>query len=393
MSEAAPPEDQALKPLGEYAWPEMPTERTIISIAERVKNWFTQEDDEPMVSADQLRRTEGQERDNAPAAPPCAPLEREIGTALDAWASQVDGQSTQFVLVLPPNQHRALLAEWAEHHDHPLLPTPDRSRLLTEVNQPFSLEGEGILVIPELSHWFLRHRHGLTQVTRLLSAVSATRRPCIIGCNSWAWAYLCRAASASQWLPQARTFQAFDQHRLHSWLLSLDQCDTSQPTRYRESRTGDDVFQTDENGKCESDYFESLSALSLGIPWVAWNLWQRSVRTVRDDDAPDDDDKDDDTDQTTLWLVEHKEMVLTEDIRESALFILHALLLHGQLNREQLHHVLPASRSNADMAPVTSKLIENGFIVERQDGLRCTNAAYPAIRRYLEESGFPLDIL
>lgn len=395
MSASDPPADPPLKPLGEYHWPDMPAERTVLSIAERIKSWFIREDDTPIVNKSQLKRTAGQSRDEAPSAPSCEPLLRDIAAHLNDWANKADEASSRFVLVLPPNQHQAVLCDWAEQHNYPLLPSPDRSRLLTESHQPFSLDGEGILVIPELSHWFLRHQHGLRQVSRLLAALSETKRPCIIGCNSWAWAYLCRAVNASHWLPQAHTFQAFDQHRLHGWLLSLDQDAESAPVRYRESKTGDDIFETDSDGELQSDYLETLAALSFGIPWVAWTLWQHSLRTVpeeEEEEASDTRAKEADP-NNTFWLVDHRERVITEDIRENALFILHAILLHGELSREQLDKVLPSSRTHATLAAVISQLIDQGFIVEQDACLRCTNLAYPDIRRYLNESGFPVDIL
>ncbi len=37
-------------------------------------------------------------------------------------------------------------------------------------------------------------------------------------------------------------------------------------------------MELNSSGELKSDYLKKLAAHSLGIPWVAWHLWRRSLR-------------------------------------------------------------------------------------------------------------------
>jgi phosphoribosylcarboxyaminoimidazole (NCAIR) mutase len=87
-----------------------------------------------------------------------------------------------------------LLHAWAEMRGAQVLEPPVISSLLdgtaalwSELRHP----GETLFVIPDLERCFLRHYRGIRLARQLVETVWA--QPCrlVIGCDAWAWKYLC----------------------------------------------------------------------------------------------------------------------------------------------------------------------------------------------------------
>ena len=82
-------------------------------------------------------------------------------------------------------------------------------------------QAESPWLIPLLEKCFLRHEKGLNLVRRLImDAVSGRLGRGVIGCGSWAWAYLQKVSAEIDVLP-AVTPQALDAHRLQHWLSAV----------------------------------------------------------------------------------------------------------------------------------------------------------------------------
>ena len=270
-----------------------------------------------------------------------------------------------------------------------MLPAPDRAAL-TDPDPPApdldaAGSGEGPLVVPRLERWFLRRHDGLAAVRGLLAAVERTDRRVLVGCNGWAWDFLCAAVRANLGLPAPRTFRAFGAKRLAGWFAEL--AADAGGARFRSPKTGRDIPA---DGTVD-DFHRTLAARSRGIPWVAWDLWRRSLRT----EAPDESDAAAATppapgERRTLWVAALEEFTLPTRHEPEALLALHALLIHGPLTREELAAVAP----DAGGPPTASALLAAGFVRREKCGeLAVVPAAYPAIRAGLAAAGFPTDSL
>ena len=272
---------------------------------------------------------------------------------------------------------------------HDVLGVPTREALLmaNKDETPADLSGEGLIVIPQLERWFLRHRNGLVAIRSLLATIDATDRRCVIGCNSWAWEFLKKAVGAQMILPKPLTFEPFDGKRLYDWISRLAANEKSRRITFRLPQSGTDVLAVNDDGNREGDYFDTLAAQSRGIPWVAWHLWRRSLRSDGEDGSEHEVDVEREADEQTLWVAALDEFTLPNPGDESPLLVLQALLLHGSLSVDELRSVLPI----VGESPVVSALVSAG-LVERKDGqISCRPAAYPAIRRGLSAAGFSMD--
>ena len=344
----------------------------------------------PLIGEDKLRRAEEASPGGEAPAPVCEALLRDLDAELTGWLSGLGAAGTRVrVVVLPPGDRDCLLRAWADRRGLDVLPAPNRAALTAPDPPAPDLDaagsGDGPLVVPRLERWFLRRHDGLAAVRGLLAAVERTDRRVLVGCNGWAWDFLCAAVRANLGLPAARTFRAFDAGRLAGWFAELA-ADAGE-TRFRSPETGEDILA---DGTVDN-FHRTLAARSLGVPWVAWDLWRRSLRT----EAPDESDAAAATppapgERRTLWVAALEEFTLPTRHEPEALLALHALLIHGPLTREELVAVAP----DAGGPPTVSALLAAGFVRREKCGeLAVVPAAYPAIRAGLAAAGFPTDSL
>jgi len=390
-------EPRPFQPLGDYQPPALPAEETLRRLWSRARETLASSDgdDTPFVDRDHLRTAKDDVLDTIVPPPACGPLERELAAALDAdEAGQARGRK---LVVLPPCESGDLIADWAGRHGHRIVHPPLRSDLLARDDPKGSpLDGldpcgDGVLVFPRLEEWALRHRDGLGHLTRLLDWLTGAERPFVIGCNAWAWAYLRMAADAHMILPAPIAGQAFDARALRDWFRELTEEDGTADHVFRLTTTGEDVFALAEDGETlECDYLVTLAARSRGIPWVAWNLWRRSLRLGLDDEGEDvKASKGTVEGEDTLWIAQVADATLPDTTDRMPLLILHALLIHGTLDRQELGAVLPLDERPA----VLAALVQAGLVGCEGGRYACVASGYPVIRDALGSAGFPMGVL
>lgn len=391
---AAHDEPKLFGPLEDYDKPELPTYDWFQTLLTRAREMVRHRPTEPMVTDDRLRRSTLEMLDEVVSPPACGPLLVELQASLADWIADPAPRLASRLIVLPPGDRNDVIAAWAEQNGHTLLEAPARSAIIDKrpADVP-DLTGDGVLVIPALERWFVRHRNGLTLIRGLLAALDGLDRHVVVGCNSWAWQYLVRAVRADVIFGAPITFQAFDAHRLRNWLSEISESDAIGRVQFREADSGADIMALDDNGQPHG-VLVSLAARSRGIPWVAWRIWRRSLRRrveveteQNESDSADPAVLDPSDDEHTLWVIALEEFSLPGGGNDDTLLLLHALLIHGPLALDQLALVLPQVRA-LEMLPA---LISIGIVERREDAtLACAPAAYPAIRAGLTTAGFPI---
>ncbi len=382
--------------INDYVRPALPAEETLRLYLRRAKGFFRKANSAPFIADDKLQRTLTTLLDEIVGPPACGPLVEELDLTLRDWIADPSPTVPTRLIVLPPGDRNAVISAWAAEREHQVLEPPSREALI-DSNPPIApdLTGEGLLVIPDLARWFLRHRHGLKTIRQLLTAVHASPRHCLIGCTSWAWAFLIRAIGADLILPGALTFQPYNAVRLQRWFSELSTDPTTDRMTFRLSQNGADVLDVDANGQLRNDYLSKLAARSLGIPWVAWRLWRRSLRS--DPETADEvgnqssdpklpADNPTPLGDRTLWVAQTEEYALPAQHHQLALLVLQALLIHGRLTVDELALVVPIVGDNF----VAAALLSCGFIEQIDDELCVRAIAYPAARAELFSAGFPV---
>ena len=368
--------------LGQYTYPPEPVRNNASQCLSWFKRLFSKQDEVVFVSEEDLKDTDQKKIDAIVQRPSYGSLLNELDETLKNWITSAKKQD-QFKLIVLPYGDSDLVKTWAVKNNSFILKEPDRDKLLSGKNlDDFKIPlDQKIIVIPRLERWFLRHRNGLKAIRLLLNHLQEANVKCLIGCNSWAWQFLRKSLNAQYVLPEGLTFKPYTKDRLGDWFQEMAEGSQYKQVIFRRTKNGRDIFRCDDKNKLKSSFWENLAAKSLGIPWVAWDLWRHTLRSRNEEDNKDG---------AVVWVSELEEFGLPCTKKEEAMLVLHALLIHNTLTTEELYAVLPA----IEHANVISLLLNADFIEKHDDQqLRCSVTAYPAIRSTLESAGFPLDRL
>ena len=247
MTGKVKPGEEVFIPLADYEEPAMPAQELLRNVVGRIQALVVGHDPKPFIANDKLKKATMDALDDVVAPPACGPLLAELDRTLVAWMHEQPRLSRMKVLVLPPCDGNAVVETWARQRGHPVLDPPNRDDLIQALPAPLpDLTGDGLIVVPRLEDWFIRHRNGLRTVRALLAALDGSERQVVFGCNSFAWAFLGKAVSADLVLPDAVTFVAFNEMRLHRWFSQLATGRTTGAVRFRRSQSGANVLEQDE---------------------------------------------------------------------------------------------------------------------------------------------------
>jgi len=381
------PAEKPFRTLGEYEWPNTPVDRGIKRLSGSLKKRFFASDDEEGMDLSRLEPAESALLDDIVAPPANEPLMAELEATLAHWLSESDAVPNVQLIVLPPCDEENLVRGWARARGLRVIEAPGRDAC--GLPDELIRRDGAVAVIPRLESWFLREDTSLGNVRELIRRIDDSGQRFLVGCNSWAWQFLVKTCGIDALFPEPLTFAAFDGPRLHRWLERLSRGRNGRELTFRSARDGRDAFAEElERGADQASTMSELAERSLGIPWVAWNLWRASLRTSADPDGRGRIDLDGD-DAETLWVTELRDFALPDRKNQDALLILHTLLVHGGLTEEEIFRTVPVDRyTNA-----LGALIGAGM-VQRSGGVHeCFPAAYPAVRDGLNVAGFPMDVL
>ncbi len=341
---------------------------------------------DPFIAAESLSLANAKQLDKLAAPPACGPLLDELTSTFADWLATTEPAHWVQLVVLPPCDQSDVLRSWAVANKHPIVEPPERTSLLCRKPCEVELDGsQSLLVFPRLEHWFLRHHLGLNQLQQLLNQLVEIEQHCIVGCNSWAWSYLSKALQTQLVLPSPLTFEAFDKDRLRNWLTDLSTSDDHSST-FRFAKSGTEVHGEQANPKVTDDYFAKLAARSLGIPWVAWHQWRRSLRISSEADHKVEERF---PHERTVWVADLADVRIPSDNMQAGLLMLQSLLIHDRLTAAELAATVP----DIQCSNVLSALLNAEIVYRDGHELRCDPAAYPAVRANLLAAGFPGDPL
>jgi hypothetical protein len=325
-----------------------------------------------------------------------------LNQALGAWAREEQPASPiQVAIGAPHSGVSTALATWAKELGWRLVVAPTYEQILEgggDWLKQFSHNQEKPLVIPKFEHLYLRHHAGLSLVRRLLDWLWSTKRRCLIGCDSWAWAYLTRALQIDTLVPHPITLAAFDYEHLRVWLQEL--ASHSERFVFRQTDNGHIVLPpavSAKSGETEevADYLRHLAAFSRGIPGVAWATWRYSLQYGIDESVQAKAQETAEQDQhLTIWVKAWSQLNLPElprPVTQPHLFVLHALLLHGGLTTKGLAQVLPLSAT--EVIESIHRLGPAGLIETAGDRYQVAAMSYPVVRKVLSQEGYLVDAI
>ena len=331
-----------------------------------------------------------------------APYWQDPAEALDVelkdWLAQEKPVSPIVAMVGPPhNGHCETLTTWAQRQEWPVLSPPTVAQILAgDETWPPKHIGDGTpWVFPCVERTYLRHPAGLTLVRRFLAnAYAGNLGRGIIGCDSWAWAFLRHVWRGR--VPVTVTLQAFDETRLARHFRKLADASGDRPLRFLQSDDGRDVLpppDAEETPGETSNFLQLLAAHSRGVCGIAHAIWHANLQSALDEKL---DEKGDDAAcriaNQTVWVTPWSQIAhpcLPSGAGRDEAFVLHTLLLHNGLPIELMERLLHLS---PDQIMGTLILLEeSGLVALDETAWQVTPQGYPAVRHFLQAGDYLID--
>ncbi|NYS78834.1 MULTISPECIES: hypothetical protein [Halomonadaceae] len=304
--------------------------------------------------------------------------------AAKALAQQLEScEAPVIFFITPPHSgHTSVVRQWAEEHHVACLPPPTLNELAkggTEwvercINQQK-------WAVPALERHFLRHTQGIQGIREFLErALSGRLGQGVIGCDSWAYAYLQQVIGIDG--APVFTLQSMEGEQLSRYFAAMATHEGQPPGVYS-TRTGKQVLSdsaSKQNGKAPNKELQRLAAHCRGHIGLAWHYWRERLREPKAED------------EEALWLVDAlAEAELSADTGDIATLVLHALLLHGGLDDHALGDVLPFSHHEALNARLA--LQRKGIILSCEGRWQITPLSYASVRQLLASRNYLVDPL
>lgn len=350
----------------------------------------------PLSGAQQARLASEPDWDNASLA-----LAAELH---ERWRETPDWQSFSAIVAPPGFGLPEQLSALARRLGWQVIAPPDDLRMTDSQARDWwsGVDFTQPWVIPELSHFWLRHRDGLALIRQLLDRLArGSVGAGVFGCNSWCWSFWSHCLDSLHF--SVLTPPALDGEALAHWLPSLASGKSGAALQIRNTDTGHWVMPALAGAKHadrrDTAYLRDLAAMSRGIPAVALALWRRALRL-----APEPESGQPDTDQAERltdagqghcdgWVAPLDALTLPQlpppSPSRAPMLLLHALLLHDGLGEGDLMLVTGLSCSDVSLSLNTLRRFE--LVTDCPRGWRVSPLAYPAVRRQLQSDGFPVD--
>ena len=395
--------------LDQYKKPPEPSAQAVRS---RFSKWVEQihrkpVKEEPFKLEQHLRSAPSRLKDKAAPKPDWTECATSLTSLLDEWLQNRQNETHPWIFLKTPYSGLTqALVIWAKQNNFRIIETPVPEQLIRgkEYDVSGQIENSGnLLVIPCLERFFFRHFNGLSMIRHLIDRVLSGSFPCLIGCDSWAWAYLSKALGMDRLFPVPFVLEAFDQEKLQQWFCRLACGAGGDRLVFRQSNNGNYVLplkaehqqkeSADHVPPAESsDFLIHLAAYSRGIAGIAWDIWRYSLRY-----GPDEELTDLETDslfKQTIWVDPWSQLTLpavSDGVTHDELLVLHCLMIHGGLDARLLANLLPIS--NSDVMQVTMYLRSKGLIHQNKNRWYVTAIGYPAVRRFLNNEGYLVDLM
>lgn len=326
-----------------------------------------------------------------------------LSDVLEEWADKVGNRAPiRIVVGAPYSGVQEALGLWAKERRWRLVDGPPFRKILNGYKDwvdQFKHSQNVPLVIPRFEDLFLRHHSGLALARQMLNWLWKRDQPCLIGIDSWAYAYLNKVLQLDALRAQHFTLAACTFDHLGHWFRNL---------AFGAKRFGI-VFRQNDNGRFvlkpahgvgsqsnpeASPYMKNLAVYSRGNPGVAWAIWRHSLQYEIDETVVDKAKSIAEADHgRTMWVKTWAQMDLPNiPVVPMDLFVVHSLLLHGGLHFNALTQTLSLFDVSEIMDSI-HRLGGAGLIEECDETWKVTALGYPAVREALAMNGYLVDAL
>ncbi|WP_414578726.1 MarR family transcriptional regulator [Anabaena sp. CCY 9402-a] len=394
----------------------------IRSIGQRVQSWFTQvkntEIDQALVELPDTIQTQLILKIQALPSPKAyqTNVQEAIANAINTWQQNLDAPNNLVVLANPVEAIAKILGDSLKNWQdtpvqvitpltclnrpcNPLKITQQIQQALTPYQQVDTTNSRNtddqlnvesleqrttLIVIPCLEQCFLRCIGGWDGI-EYLRDVAIHNRNCfwIMGCNQWAWDFLDFVCQISSYFSEVEALPAIDGAMLQVWLDPIAK--TVLDTSDLENSDGDRT-----NEERHKSYWDSLASQSSGVSSIAANLWLESLRVSQADM------EDNEPNQPTLTKTGSEKPITLHETNPSLpnlppltaidRYLLHSVLIHGQITRA--HLALSLGESESHIQAHIQRLLRAGLLERGNGALSVRASHYTRLKNELANNNF-----
>lgn len=359
-----------LTPLGTYCWPQGETTQALEYIFEKLKSKVPWRGDDDVTTPENLHTLKEQSAVDAAQTRLCSVLFECLDQTYGAWISDETARPQARVFVHAPVDH-SVLQDWASKRGY---------LVLNDIEDLQTNASAKVIVIPQLDAHLLRHEDALVKIRDTLKLIANADTKIIVGCNSWAWRYLRAVTSLNLVFDRPDTIPAFDANALAA-LLKPVIAQNRDPAKFMSADTDKPIFQCDDDGALNDPFFAKLAKRSLGLPWVAIEMFFCDTVSASDEEQNTVDDR--------VWLRLSAPPTLPSKDNSVLCMALQNLLIHGPSSTETLAEICPKNAPDY----LWTVLERFGFIETTNKITHISTYHYPAIRSALSTAGLNLDKL
>ena len=295
---------------------------------------------------------------------PVTALSRILSEALDEWTQQQPVKLRLLPLSKRPTEITTIKAK-LEHY------------LQSNQSEPQLKE---IVIIPDLSKYFLRSMEGLAGIEYLQSLLSdnSQHRFWIIGINHIGWEYLNCLYHLKAGCQEAFSLPAISAEQLSAWLSAIvDELDIA----FAKPRLEKKMLDGDGDKDNQTYYFKRLASISQGVSIVAVQSFLESI-CYQELDQPESKNHS----QPNVLVAEIPELPNLPALESADQYLLYSLLLHDDLTISALAESL-ADEEQTVQARVQI-LRRQGIIQQQNEILKVNPLYYLQLQQYLESNNF-----
>lgn len=320
-----------------------------------------------------------------------------LDTTLQDWLEAgMSYNSVKFFIGQPFLAHAEIVSLFGRQHGAVEIALPAIEQILSADESWLEHwpSPETFWVLPQLERCYLRHANGLDLVRRLMGlAANGQLGKGLIGCDSWAWAYMQRIFPWPH--TDAVTLQAFDAERLQRQLVGVMKTQTKKALHCYSAKNGQPISDAVSDGEQPPKEFAELAAHCRGNVAIATTYWRERLRHHSDkDEASGNENTQKDTDESKsveqVWVAEmpaDPDLPIGND--EEFFLLLHAILLHGGLPESLMGELLPFS--SARCLGLLAQLQQFGIALCINGRWQVRETAYATVRRLLSARDYLTD--
>jgi hypothetical protein len=318
-----------------------------------------------------------------------------LGEALNGWSGAEGEPRVVFVVGPPWSGHAEILRAWAVAHQAPCVEAPSYMDILHPKREWVQIpqKEEQPWIMPELERCYLRHAEGFDLVRNFLEqSMRGAYGPGLIGCDSWAWAYLQHIWPVP--CSSVLTLQGFDGARLTRLLRQLSAAQGGTDYCFKNASNGHTVLCAEDDADAQvSAAIVQLAVRTRGNVGLALRYWRDVLRSEPESSQGHDDadvDERDVSEIPTVWVAALPSSPLPpDDDTDLIAFVIHTLLLHRGLPEELLPRVLPMARTHIIAALLRLRTL--GIVEEDNGYWYIAPLAYVGASTYLRERNYLID--